>query len=209
MDRDAVKKKCVDIMRDRIVGVNNDLKAFIYIRKNNLQHKEEDIGGGNIVVALSLFTAINFLAKCYYCTVRPDKFNPEGHAEDETACFIAFMRYLQTQGLQLNLPRDGDVLGLVWNGFRNYLAHRLTVEPGKSVISFTFEPENTGTIDEILSKANSHPVFEHDGNSRNWRVNGDVLLAKLIPITEVTASHIINSEEMDERLLVKVLDIEV
>lgn len=50
-------------INERIGGVYSDLKAFVYIRKNNLQHDVTDdgLGGGNITQALTLFTALNFL----------------------------------------------------------------------------------------------------------------------------------------------------
>ena len=202
------RQKCVDVMKDRVYGVSNDLKAYVYIRNNDLQHKDGNIGGGNTVAALSLFTALNFLAKCYYCTIKPEKFDDNGYV-DETASFIAFMKFLQGQKIDLNLPENGEILGLVWNGFRNYLAHRLTVESGKSVLNFIFEEPLDGTIDEILDKAGKHPVFEHQGDNRNWIVNGDSLLSKLMPIANVTAEYIVGLDDVDEHLLAKVIGLEI
>lgn len=204
----STRQKCADVMKDRVFGVSNDLKAYVYIRNNNIQHKDGNIGGGNTVAALSLFTALNFLAKCYYCTLKPKKFDEKGYV-DETASFIAFMKFIQAQQIDLNLPENGEILSLVWNGFRNHLAHRLTVESGKSVLNFIFEEPIEGTIDEILERAGKHPVFEHQGDNRNWVVNGDSLLSKLMPIADVTANYILGLEEINEHLLVKVLDIDI
>lgn len=206
---DSTTKKCVDIMRDRVHGVGNDLKSFVYIRNNNLQHQEDDLGGGNTVAALSLFSALNFLAKCYYCTERPDKFDDKGYAEDESAAFIAYVRFLQSEGVDLNLPHNGEILLLVWNGFRNFLAHRLKVEDGKQVISFIFDEPMEGSIEDILKEAGKHPVFEHDGNERNWTINGDSLLSRLMDITDLTGEYIIGKDTVDIDLLVKVVDIRV
>lgn len=208
MEDAAAIQKCVDIIEDRILGVRNDLKAFLYIRKHNIQHKVDDIGGGNIVVALSLFTCLNFLGKTYYCTVRPDKFEQTGHAMNETETFVKFMKFMQQSGINLGLPSNGEVLELVWSGFRDYLAHRLTVEPGKSVLTFSFEPGHQGSIGDILIKAKEHQVFEHDGNNRNWIVNGDVLFANLDDIVAKTSTHIKNQDGLDPELLLKVIGIE-
>lgn len=201
-------QKCIDIIEDRVLGVSNDLKAFIYIRKYNLQHKEDDIGGGNIVVALSLFTTLNFLGKAYYCTVKPAKFEADGSALNETETFIKFMKFLQDSGLELGLSSNGEILELVWNGFRNYLAHRLTVEPGKSVLTFEFKPGHQGSIEAILEEAKQHQVFEHNGQNRDWIVNGDALLANLPEITQRVTEHIRNQTSLNTDLLLKVIGIE-
>ncbi len=211
MDEDYKQRavqKCVDIIKDRVVGVENDLKAFLYIRKNNLQHKEDNIGGGNIVVGLTLFSAINFLGKVYYCVERPEKFNINGDAKNETETFIKFMQFLQDQGLDLGLSGDGHVLQLVWSGFRNYLAHRLTVEPGKTLLTFEFEPEHTGSISSILENAKKQTVFSHDGSDRNWIVNCDVLLSKLSDITNMATDHIKMHGKDQAEILLKVTGIE-
>lgn len=207
-EKEKIVKKCIGNIEDRVLGVQNDLKAFIYIRQHNLQHKEENIGGGNMVVALSLFTCLNFLGKTYYCTVRPDKFNPDGSAQNETETFVKFMKFLQLEGIDLNLPSNGEVLEIVWSGFRDYLAHRLTVESGKSVITFTFKPEHKGSIGEILLNAKKYKVFEGDSKNRNWSVNGDSLFAFLPEIVVKTVQHIKKSPNIDTNLLLKVIGVE-
>lgn len=208
--RDPIVEKCTEDILDRIAGVQNDLKAFIYIRKHNLQHEAtpDNIGGGNIVVALSLFTALNFLGKTYYCVKRPDKFNVDGSAKNETETFVHFMKFIQRSGIDLGLSGNGEVLELVWSGFRDYLAHRLTVEPGKAVLTFEFKPGNSGSIETIMSRAKSHKVFEHDGSNRNWIVNGDSLLSYLPDITQTTVDYLLESESVNTSLLLKVIGTE-
>lgn len=208
--RDPIVQKCTEDILDRIAGVQNDLKAFIYIRKHNLQHEgtPDNIGGGNIVVALSLFTALNFLGKTYYCVKRPDKFNDDGSAKNETETFLHFMRFIQRSGLDLGLSGNGEILELVWSGFRDYLAHRLTVEPGKAVLTFEFKPGHGGSIEDIMAKAKTHKVFEDDGNNRNWIVNGDSLLSNLQDITQLTVDFLLESENVNTELLLNVIGTE-
>ena len=208
--RDPVVQKCTEDILDRIAGVQNDLKAFIYIRKHNLQHEgtPDNIGGGNIVVALSLFTALNFLGKTYYCVKRPDKFNDDGSVKNETETFVHFMKFIQRSGLDLGLSGNGEILELVWSGFRDYLAHRLTVEPGKGVLTFEFKPGHGGSIQDIMAIAKTHKVFEHDGNNRNWIVNGDSLLGNLQDITQLTVDFLLESENVNTELLLNVIGTE-
>ncbi|HVI69281.1 MAG TPA: hypothetical protein VM581_02385 [Magnetospirillaceae bacterium] len=201
-------QKCIGNIEDRLLGVQNDLKAFVYVRQNNLQHSTKDnIGGGSIVVALSLFTALNFLGKTYYCIARPDKFNEDGSAKNETATFVNFMKFIQ-RDIDLGLSTNGQVLELVWSGFRDHLAHRLTVEPGKSIITFQFEPSHEGSISDILERVKGRQVFGHDGNHRNWIVNGDVLLAVLPDIIAKTIEFIASSDADNVDLLLKVIGVE-
>ncbi len=207
-EKELVTQKCIDDIEDRVKGVFNDLKAYIYIRNNRLQHTIDDIGGGNMVTALSLFTALNFLAKAYYCTMRSDKFNPDGSSINETESFIHFMKFIQKSGLDLGLPAKGDVLELVWSGFRDWLAHRLTVQPGKQVLAFTFEVDIKNTVAESLAYAKTHKVFQDDGNGRNWIVNCDVLLSFLPDIVKITMEHIKNKKDIDNDLLLKVIGTE-
>lgn len=208
-DNELITKKCIEDIEDRVGGVFNDLKAFVYIRNNNLQHKKENIGGGNMVTALSLFTCINFLAKTYYCTIRKDKFDVEnGSSLNETEAFVHYMNFIQKSGLDLGLPSKGNILELVWSGFRDWLAHRLTVQPGKQVINFIFEVDSKATIAESLKYAKKHKVFQDDGNGRNWVVNCDVLLANLPDIIKLTTEHLKSVEDIDNKLLLKVIGIE-
>ena len=204
-----MKQKAIDIIKDRVVGPENDLKAFIYIRKNKLQHQPPDgIGGGNIVAALSLFTILNFLGKSYYCIKRPDKFDKTTGEVNETETFVQFYKYLLSQDVDLGLPTDGVVLELVWKGFRNFLAHLMIPEAGKASLTFQFDEINNGTIAELLDMARTHKPFEHDGSNRNWRVNCDTLLAWLPKITEVVTKFIDNTEVLDIELLKKVVGFE-
>ncbi|HEX7017419.1 MAG TPA: hypothetical protein VF209_00730 [Patescibacteria group bacterium] len=204
-----VVEKCIDDIEDRVGGVFNDLKAFVYIRNNSLQHKEENIGGGNIVIALSLFSCLNLLAKVHYCTVRPDKFEDDGSCKDETASFLYFMKNIQKSGLDLGLPDSGDALQLIWNGFRNWLAHRLTVQPGKQVITFNFDVGTQNSVQESLDYAKQHKVFEDsDNDGRNWVVNCDALLARLPEIVEITVNQLRDSSKLNTELLLNVIGVE-
>jgi hypothetical protein len=203
-----MKQKAIAVIKDRILGPENDLKAFVYIRKNRLQHQQpDDIGGGNIVATLSLFTMLNFLGKCYYCVKRPDKFNGEDQI-NETQTFVHFYKFLFSQGINLGLPSNGEVLELVWHGFRDYLAHLMVPESGKASLTFEFEEIHDGTIADVLQVARSHKPFEDDGNNRNWKVNCDALLAWMPAITEAVTSYIDATEDIDAELLKRVVGFE-
>ena len=182
-------------INSRINGVYNDLKAFIYIRKHNLQHKEDDIGGGNITMALVLFTTLSFLGKIQYFVDKKGvvKFDSEGiPVINEEHAFFHLIKLLHANKINLGLPdRNNSILSLVWKGFRNKLAHVNTIENGKQAMSFIIgDPENLLTVRGILNKLSGKEAFEHDGSDRNWRVNVDILLANLPAICNIVVGEV-------------------
>jgi hypothetical protein len=118
------------------------------------------------------------------------------------------MKFLNEGAIVLGLPAEEDVLGLVWNGFRNNLAHRLIVEPGKSLITFYFETIQDGSIAKILANAKTHIAFSHDGSYRNWTVNCDALLAQLPAITAEVTEFIQSHQDFNLNILRKVINFE-
>lgn len=199
----------VNIIEDRVGGIFNDLKAFVYIRNEKLQHNKgknkDNIGGGNMAMAISLFACLSLLAKAYYVTENPDHFRNSfnnGRDPNETDSFIHFVRFIQDLDIDLGLTSNGEDLKVVWNGFRNWLAHRAVVQPGKQTINFNFKTRSKKTIKDRLKYAKKYKAFECDDS--NWRVNCDVLLAYLPDILKLTSDHV-NNSNVDNALLFKVV----
>lgn len=100
---------------------------------------------------------------------------------NETGAFQFFVGCLNDNNIRLGVE-SGDIIGLrlIWNGFRNFLAHLSTVESGKQVITFEFK--HTGsqpTLEERIEKLKRYKAFVSDESSRNWKVYIDVLQVKL------------------------------
>src|SRR5688572_18319303 len=97
-------QKHVDIINDRVVGIVNDLKTFVDLRKDNRQHGEntygDNLGGGNMVMALGLFSSLGLLSKAYVVITSHERgefeafFNEHGHARDEQKVFVEFVEFL-------------------------------------------------------------------------------------------------------------------
>lgn len=180
------KSEVVKIIQERVGGLCADHHTFVYIRANNL-HVENGLGGGNITSALAAFSALSLLTKICYFIDKPQRFAPHDSVYftvSETDAFSHFIKILSRNGTELGVNKD-DTGGqkLIWNGFRDYLAHLGTVEHGKQVVTFEFKQPRRGqpapTLDARIEKMLEWPVFEHDGSGRNWRVYIDVLFAKL------------------------------
>lgn len=187
-----------DVIRtieDRIGGVCNDLKTFVYIRKNNLQHdvSNDSLGGGNITQALTLFTALNFLSKIHYFVHKNGNVDViDGKPKiNETDAFKILIRKLNSNDIKLGLPDDDTTLNIAWSGFRNKLAHVNTVQDGKKVIVFVVNhPKEGVSVDDFLEKNSHHLSFKGDENNRNWVLNADILLAKLPHIKDFVINQL-------------------
>jgi hypothetical protein len=194
------KTEAIWAINERVDGVYNDLRGFVYIRKHNLQNSSEHIGGGNITQAMALFSLLNFLGKIQYF------FDVNGTIEimdtgepkiNEEVAFIHLMRKLDEDEINLGLPIDkSDTLKMVWSGFRNKLAHVSNVEYGKQVMVYVInDPSNTLTVSGILDKVKNKVMFEHDGHHKNWRVNADVLLANIPIIKKIVVDQIYQADQ--------------
>ena len=193
------KTQAIRNINERVDGIYNDLKAFLYIRKNKLQHTDENIGGGNMTQAIALFSVLNFFGKIQYYLDKREELRLNEVGEPiiiEEQAFIHLVRKLDAVGIKLGLPvNESAILKLVWNGFRNKLAHVSNVEIGKQVMVYIIEDhDNTLTISSILAKIEDKEAFESDGYNRNWRVNADILLSKLPSIKKSIIDQLHNDK---------------
>ncbi len=180
------KSEVVKIIQERIGGLCADHRTFVYVRANNL-HIDNELGGGNITSALAAFSALSLLTKICYFIDKPQRFTPHDSVYftvSETDAFRHFIKLLFDNGIELGVDKN-DAAGqkLIWNGFRDYLAHLGTVEHGKQVVTFEFKQPRRGqpvpTLDDRIEKMSKWRVFEDDGSGRNWRIYINVLFAKL------------------------------
>lgn len=210
------KSEVVKIIQERVGGLCADHRAFIYVRANNL-HVDHNLGGGNITSALAAFSALSLLTKICYFIDKPQRFTPHNSlyfTVNETDAFKHFIKILSINGIELGVAKD-DTEGqrLIWDGFRDYLAHLGTVEHGKQVVTFEFKKPSRGepvpTVAARIKKMSERQVFEHDGGGRNWRVYIDVLFAKLelviLPFVESKVIEYPVNEDFAARNLYKLV----
>ena len=120
IDRSLMDKNA-DIVEDRILWIENDLRTYVDLRRYDRQHRNnefsDDLGGGNTVMTLSLFAALGLLCKVYICIksneegVYDNFFNEHGHAKDDQKIFVEFTKFL---GNKYDLLEDDNyrVIGL-------------------------------------------------------------------------------------------------
>jgi hypothetical protein len=183
--------KHADIVEDRIIGIENDLKTYVDLRIYNRQHQnnefEDNLGGGNMVMALSLFASLGLLSKVYVCITSneagtyTDFFNEYGHAKDEQKLFIEFIKFLDN-GYDLfeDEPPSNRAIKTVWECFRDFTTHLLVPDQGNSVITSSWRTHPHRSVEDQLRLMRSeHNIKAFEKNGSNWQVNADKLLSIL------------------------------
>lgn len=205
------KAEAIWIIDDRVGGIYNDLRSFVYIRINSLQNIDRGLGGGNVTQAIALFSLLNFLGKIQYYFDKMQRLQLSEEGEPsiiEEQAFIHLVRKLNDEGINLGLPPGKSAtLKLVWNGFRNKLAHVSNPEDGKQIMVYVIDDRTGGlTVDDLLARVQEQAAFTHDGSYRNWHLNADILLAKLPRIKEIIKQQLHEKDEdLDYNILEKII----
>lgn len=192
--------KHADIVEDRILGIENDLRTFVDLRTHNRQHRNndhnDDIGGGNIVMALSLFAVLGLLSKVYVCITSNEAskydsyFNEHGHAKDEQKLFVEYAKFLGNgyDLFETDDPSNRTLKG-VWECFRDFTTHLLVPDQGNIIITYSWETAPGKPVNDVLAdiRAN-HGIRAFERKDTGWLVNVDKLLSVLPEIKTVTAT---------------------
>ena len=148
-------KKHVDIIDDRIIGILNDLKTYIDLRKDNRQHRNngDNLGGGNMVMALGLFSALGLLSKAYVTVASSERgefdksFNERGYARDEQKIFVEYVEFLGDSVALFDSPsRSKTSYRKVWERFRDFTTHTLVPDQGNIVITYGWKEKQAKSV---------------------------------------------------------------
>lgn len=197
-------EKHVDIIKDRIAGVTNDLKTYIDLRKDNRQHGNneysDNLGGGNMVMAMGLFASLGLLGKSQVCVAANERgnfdelFDNRGHAIDEQKIFVEFVQFLDDK-VNLLDPRDKSKTSYrkIWERFRDFTSHVLVPDQGNSVLTFIWDSPQKRSADEILTDIKKQEdTYAFERHNGTWIVNVDKLLSLLGDITAATSDYLIS-----------------
>jgi len=111
---------------------HNDCSTFIFVRENLFPHIKLPLGGGNVLMALGLFVALEVLSKLNWVLMTgklplgPRENPMQDNPGTPKHCFWQFIS-------QYNAKHPDNLLGItdsnqaekIWDGFRNKLAHIL------------------------------------------------------------------------------------
>lgn len=192
-----MKEDIINAIKERTEIIYADINTFLQIRSDNYLKTHPEIGGGNLTTTTMLFHVMNLLGKISYYIDRPDRFDNNGcNVVNETEVFVFFAKELDSNNL-LSIPtKNGAELEKIWNGFRNHLVHRLTVETGKSVVHFEFSNISGNSLSDILTQLAHKAVFIK--NPTGYYFYPDVLFSKVGDITEYVEMKVRNCKENEE-----------
>ena len=181
-----------------------DANTFVYVRAEmpDALAENENLGGGNLLMCLGLFTVIGYLAKIYAVLKNPDapitqeqnnqarelikpfSKTPASKAIEvkrtgsinETMAFKQLI--IDCPGLNFNL--NSDELFKIWDGLRNNLVHMSTVKQGITALTrmggkdFSTAKMDANNFNIVFTKKSDGGVF----------VNVDILIEKVNKIKD-------------------------
>lgn len=169
------KEEIARYIGDRTKNLTNDSNTFLWVRTEHYNALENapEIGGGNLLIAIGLFAALNHLAKIY-SLLKGGKFVTKEEAENakrshremdkqtrnlmrpkregemnETEAFKKLV--MESPAANLGI-RQGD-LEKVYDAFRNKLTHMVAPRAGDIVLTFVPPAEGSGVSYIELKKS--------------------------------------------------------
>lgn len=150
----------ISMLRDRIKRITDDANTFTFVKTttpNALNNYDLNLGGGNFLVALGLFTCLGFLAKTYVLLTNQAVLNSSKDI-NETDAVWKLIKNLPNH-IDLGLPKEKEFVEAHWKQVRNSLAHmavsKLTV--------FSFGVEKGLSYKEVidsLKNTDKKPFFK-------------------------------------------------
>jgi hypothetical protein len=156
---------------ERVRLFSGDCRTFWRVRlQQNKWFHRWGLGGGNFVMALAMFSALNFLAKAYALIFRPNAFTKKnGELRcNETDAFNWLIKALHQDGIDLGIP-DSEATA-VWRTFRNKLAH--VAKPGSFVEVYDPKKSVSPSAAERRVRTGGPAFFKKKGH---WMCNADRL----------------------------------
>ncbi len=161
-------REIIDNLKQQPSWIIHDVQTFQWIRfKNPKTFEKENLGGGNILSIIGLFSVINYYSKVYKI-LQSGKLPKEGCNDKRKNVFVeeqAFKRLASDYKERIvNPTQDDPSLTSVWKIFRNALSHMAQIYPGNQALVLF---NNTNISQEELRKsiANSQDApFTQVGN---------------------------------------------
>ncbi|HSX06814.1 MAG TPA: hypothetical protein VLG92_03775 [Candidatus Saccharimonadia bacterium] len=200
-------QKHVDIVNDRIIGIIQDLRTYVDLRKDNRQHGgnkyNDNLGGGNMVMAMGLFSALGLLSKVYVVVTSSERgqfdqyFDAQHHAKDEQKIFVEFMEFISGDiGIFMSSQKSKNTYRKVWERFRDFTTHLLVPDQGNFVLTFVWDEPQQKSVEDVLKSIRAdEKVVAFIKDSGSWTVNVDKLLSLLPEITTQTTGFLLRHDQ--------------
>lgn len=184
---------------DRIKNITNDCRTFLWLRTVNpkvLNDEKNRIGGGNLSIALAVFSGINYLANSYHCLtadIKSFQYKPKGiYYPDGKKNFLFFVK---NQRSNIDLGVEGlteDELSNIWDDWRNKLTHFCTVRYGNTSLSF-MELDDIHGLEKFLTfiKKDISKIPSFIKTASGWNLKIDLMSFKLDGLATYIAEKVL------------------
>jgi hypothetical protein len=195
---------------DRIKNITNDSRAFLWIRSvyaSDISDSELKIGGGNLLIAMGAFSAIDYLSKVNYCLSRPFGNLPKSgmiYAPVAPDCFVHFIK-------NSNLPVSLGIeevpvaeLKTFWDDWRNKLSHFNVQRNNHSAVSFmsTNDPNSKEWYLRFINGTSiQQNAFEEIATG--WRCYIDILTRDLDSLAYYVANTVLPDSQAENILFLR------
>jgi len=183
---------------DRVKNITNDCRSFIKLRID-CEHEIEkhDLGGGNLLEGMGLFSVVGYLAKIYYVS-RGGYLKSNGEVPDETKRVGEFISSVPEQffpGIDDHgLPKKEAAIK-IWGKFRHALTH--LIAPKGMIIAYDKESFVQNGMHQFKD------VEENYSNSKSSFISGDYFFADIALYRLNELAHWLASCVMNERDIYK------
>lgn len=184
-----------DNLKSQPSWIIHDVQTFQWLRFNDHNiFDREDLGGGNMLSIIGLFSVINYFSKVYKI-LESGKLPKKEENENSKKVFVedqAFKRLVKDFNERIVGPvQDNEALTKVWQIFRNSLSHMAQIYPGsQALVLFNEDKLPQDVLKNSIKKSEDTPFIRTE--------NGFICFVdKLIEYSESVCGWILN--DMDSR----------
>ncbi len=182
--------------------ITNDCRTFLAAKTQSKRtfdlHKSGEIGGGNILCAIGLFSLLNLLSKVFVLAKNYDRYmktETEKGTVNETDAFAEFISYLQSKDFDLGLPLAKSENKKIWGLIRDELSHMAW--PAGAISSYSAMEPNEIDLSKLEFMVNGFapPFYEARINEAKELIcNTDRLYISMPKIVDLLNDFIDNAD---------------
>jgi hypothetical protein len=171
------KENLLSFIKDGVSNITNDCRSFVYSKLNGDLDNVADAGGGNLLSAMGLMAALEYLSKIYLIWDKGWPTDRQFIHQGRINALAAVEHFIQWSELS-PIYSGATSFGNIWSDYRNGLAHNLrqklkseTSSSGISnyigtvrSVSLAKAPQFKNKWKEYLEQAATKPFQDNDGN---------------------------------------------
>lgn len=182
------KSELISFIKNRTQNITNDCRTFLWFKSvHNKEYKSINnlrIGGGNLLMAIGLFSSMEYLCKIYYVLKigyenipNSDKQKGRNDIKWQKPLNVLITDYPADFGIK---SLSSDKIKLFWKNWRHKLAHLLAQDPLWGQVN-AFDNRNENYNEAMENLKNTIPFIQENGR---WICNADRLAKEIDSISD-------------------------